>query len=222
MVTKFKDRRQAGILLAERLVTYAYCPNLYIVGLPNGGIITAHQIAVRLKAPIDLLNVRKLSVPGCAEMTLGALATGCMLVLNKSVLDILDITDEQIKEVVFQAQNDLIKYEEFYRGNRSPLDLINRSVMLVDDGISTGATMHAAIKAIKNQSPATIIVATPIVPQDIYQELTNEVDEVISLIKPPLIEPLAQYYDQFDDVTDQQVYELINRSHLTMVATHKK
>ena len=157
----FRDRRDAGRLLADKLAAYANRPDVIVLALPRGGVPVAYEVARRLVAPMDVFVVRKLGVPGHEELAMGAVATGGVCVLNDQLVERLGIPEQMIDAVAARERQELARRERLYRGGRPPPDLRGRTVILVDDGLATGATMFAAIEALRKLNPARIVVAVP-------------------------------------------------------------
>jgi predicted phosphoribosyltransferase len=178
----FRDRRQAGRLLGARLAAYANRSDVLVLALPRGGVPVAYEVARALNAPLDVFLVRKLGVPGYEELAMGAVATGGVRVLNEQVVNGLHIPNYMIDAVAAQEEQELARRERLYRGGRPPADVRGRTVILVDDGLATGATMHAAIEALRQRQPARMVVAVPTAAAETCEELRAEVDEVICAI----------------------------------------
>jgi predicted phosphoribosyltransferase len=208
---RFRDRREAGRLLAAQLSAYASRPDVLVLALPRGGVPVAAEVARALGAPLDVFVVRKLGVPGHEEFALGAIATGGVRVLNEDVVRALRIPDRVIDAVAAKEQEELARRERLYRGDRPPLDVRGRTVILVDDGLATGATMHAAIKALRQQQPARIVVAVPTASPETCDELKREVDEVICATTPDPFYAVGLWYEDFSQTTDEEVRELLAR-----------
>ena len=162
----FRDRREAGRRLAERLTAYANRPDVLVLALPRGGVPVAYEVARALGAPLDVFVVRKLGVPGYEELAMGAVATGGVCVLNHQLVERLGIPEQVINAVAARERQELARRERLYRGGRPPPDVRGRTVILVDDGLATGATMHAALEALRQQNPARIVVAVPVASPD--------------------------------------------------------
>ncbi|RMF25328.1 MAG: phosphoribosyltransferase [Cyanobacteria bacterium J083] len=210
MKTRFRDRTEAGRLLAKILKpTYANQPNVIVLALPRGGVPIGYEIAKALNVPLDLCLVRKLGVPGHEELAMGAIATGGIMLLNENLVRSLRISPQAIQEVVIKEQKELKRRDQLYRGDRPAPDLTGRTVIIVDDGIATGSTLKAAIAAIKQQKPEKIIVAVPVAPPDVCQELKNEVDEVVCLLTPEWLYSISLWYDDFSPTTDEEVRRLL-------------
>src|SRR6202048_5021965 len=211
----FRDRRDAGRLLAEKLAAYANRPDVLVLALPRGGVPVAYEVARALGAPLDVFVVRKLGVPGYEELAMGAVATGGARVLNEQIVRDLRIPDYVIDRVEAEQRDELARRERAYRGGRPPLDVHGRTVILVDDGLATGATMRAAVKALRQREPARIMVAVPTASPETCEELKAEVDEVVCAITPEPFHAVGYWYEDFTQTTDQEVRELLaRRQHL--------
>jgi putative phosphoribosyl transferase len=206
---KFENRQQAGKLLADELKAYADRADVIVLALPRGGVPVAFEIAGALHLPLDVFVVRKLGVPGQQELAMGAIATGDVQVLNESVVDALNISVATIETVTRAEQQELIRREKTYRGNRSPLDVANKVVILVDDGIATGATMRAALKALCKLGPSFIVVAVPVAEEVVCSRLVLMADKVVCLLKPANFYGVGAHYDEFDQTSDAEVHELL-------------
>jgi putative phosphoribosyl transferase len=208
----FRDRAEAGRLLATRLARYANRPDVAVLALPRGGVPVAFEVARILNAPLDIFLVRKLGVPGYEELAMGALATGGVRVLNEDVVRALGISEDVIESVAAREQQELERREHVYRGNRPTLDVRGRMVILVDDGLATGSTMRAAVAALRRQAPARIIVAVPVGAPETCNELWAEADEVVCLRTPEQFRAVGFWYEDFSQTTDQEVHELLERA----------
>src|SRR5438552_13914412 len=184
MFTQFRDRTEAGKLLAEQLTAYANQHDVLVLALPRGGVQVAFEIAQALHAPLDVIIVRKLGVPGQEELAMGAIATGGIRILNKDVVQFLGIPDEVIDKIAAQELQELERRERLFRGERPAFDVDGRTVILVDDGIATGATMHAAVAAIKQRQPTRIIIAVPTAAPSTCDEFAAEVVAGVSDRRP--------------------------------------
>ena len=207
----FKDRNQAGALLAERLVALGYDrqPNLLVFGLPRGGVPVAFQVARRLGAPLEVWVVRKLGTPGHEELAMGAIASGGGRVLNQEIVDSLQISAQAIAAVEQQELAELERRERLYRGQRPFPDLSGKTVLLVDDGLATGATMKAAIAAARQKKPARLVVAVPVAPPDTVAEIQALVDEVVCLETPAFFQAVGLWYEHFPQTSDEEVLALL-------------
>ncbi len=218
MLRPFRDRNEAGRLLATKLAAYANRPDVVVLALPRGGVPVAYEVAVALGAPLDVFLVRKLGVPGYEELAMGAVATGGVRVLNDQVVDRLRVPSYVIDAVAAREQQELTRRERLYRGGRPPPSVRGRTVILVDDGLATGATMHAAVKALRQQQPARIVVAVPTAATETCDELKAEADEVICAITPDPFHAVGRWYEDFSQTTDEEVRDLLARSQLPQEA----
>jgi len=207
----FRDRREAGRLLAAKLTAYANRPDVIVLALPRGGVPVADEVARALGAPLDVFVVRKLGVPGSEELAMGAVATGGVRVLNDQLVNRLGIPDHLIDAVAVREGQELARRERLYRGGRPLLDVRDRTVILVDDGLATGATMHAAIAALRQLHPARIVVAVPTASPETCEEMKAEVDDVICAITPEPFQAVGRWYQDFAQTTDEEVQDLLTR-----------
>jgi erythromycin esterase-like protein/predicted phosphoribosyltransferase len=207
----FRNRREAGRLLAKKLASYAKRPDVLVLALPRGGVPVAYEVARALGAPLDVFIVRKLGVPGYDELAMGAVSTGGVRVLNKQIVDRLGIPDHLIEAVAARELQELARRERLYRGGRPAPDVRGRTVILVDDGLATGATMHAAIQALRQQQPARIVVAVPTASPETCEEMKAEVDDVICAITPEPFHAVGLWYQDFTQTTDEEVRDLLTR-----------
>jgi putative phosphoribosyl transferase len=205
----FRDRAEAGRLLADKLTRYANRSDVAVLALPRGGVPVAFEVARALHAPLDVFLVRKLGVPGYEELAMGAIATGGVRVLNQDVVRALGISDDVIQSVAIREQQELERRERTYRGNRPGLDVRGRIVILVDDGLATGSTMRAALR---RQEPARIIVAVPVGASETCHELWADADEVACLRTPEPFRAVGLWYEDFSQTSDQEVHELLERA----------
>lgn len=212
MVRQFRDRTEAGQILAARLSAYANRPDVLVLGLPRGGVPVAFEVARGLNAPLDVFVVRKLGVPGHEELAMGAIATGGVIVLNDEVVYGLRIPDHVIEAVVAQEQRELERRERLYRDDRPPPDVRGKTIILVDDGLATGSTMRAAVAALREQQPTRIVVAVPTAAPDICAEFRREVDEIVCVITPEPFYAVGLWYENFAQTTDDEVRALLDRA----------
>ena len=208
--TRFRNRSEAGKLLASKLIQYANRPDVLVLGIPRGGVPVAFEVATALNAPLDICLVRKLGVPGNKELAMGAIAAGGFEVLNEDLLDWLRISGHTIAEVGEQELQELQRRDRIYRGERPLANIRDRIVILVDDGLATGSTMRAAIGVLKHQQPQRLIIAVPVAPIDTCNELRAEVDEMVCLMTPKHFSGIGRWYEDFTQTTDEQVCELLN------------
>jgi putative phosphoribosyl transferase len=209
MERAFPNRTEAGRLLAEKLVKYAGRDDVIVLGLPRGGVPVAYEVAQRLGAPLDVFIVRKLGVPGFEELAVGAIASGGVRVLNDDVMRALPNADELIESVTAKETIEVERREQTYRDGRPPPELRDRVVILVDDGLATGATMRAAVAALRQRGVAKIVVAAPVGAPDTCRELKDEVDEIVCATAPEFFQAVGQYYEDFSQTTDEDVRELL-------------
>lgn len=208
----YRNRIEAGELLASALLNYKNNPDVIVLALPRGGVPVAFQVAERLNVPLDIFLVRKLGVPGYEELAMGAIASGDVEVYNEDILREMHISSAAIAAVKAQELKTLMEREKLYRGNRPKLPLKNKIIILIDDGIATGATIRAAIKALKKLNCQKIIVATPVAPPDTCQQLRREVDDVISLEMPMPFFAIGNWYQDFSQTSDQEVQTLMQKA----------
>jgi predicted phosphoribosyltransferase len=212
MERAFPNRIEAGRQLAEKLDKYAGREDVIVLGLPRGGVPVAYEVAKRLRAPLDVFLVRKLGVPGFEELAAGAIASGGVRVLNEDVMRAIPHADEVIEAVTAREAAELERREQIYREGRPPPELRDRIVILVDDGLATGASMRAAVKALRQHGAAKIVVAVPVGPPDTCRELQEEADETICLSTPPFFQAVGQYYEDFSQTSDEDVRELLRHA----------
>jgi putative phosphoribosyl transferase len=208
----FQDRTEAGQRLGQQLKAYANRQDLLVLGLPRGGVPVAFEVAKALNAPLDVFLVRKLGVPGHEELAMGAIASGGVRILNEEVVENLHISEEIIDRVAAIEQQELERRERAYRDNRPPLDLSDRTVILVDDGLATGATMRVATVAIKQQHPKQIIAVVPVSSPEICDELRVEVDKIICAETPRPFVAVGLWYKKFSQTTDAEVQNLLKQA----------
>jgi putative phosphoribosyl transferase len=221
MFTPFRDRTEAGKLLAKLLTAYTNQRDVLVLALPRGGVPVAFEIARALHAPLDVIVVRKLGVPGQEELALGAIATGGVRILNKDVVQFLDIPDEMIDFIAANEQQELERRERLYRGDRPVYAVRGRKVIIVDDGIATGATMHAAVAAIKERRPSRIIIAVPTAAPSTCDEFAAEVDELACVIRPEPFIAVGYWFRQFSQTTDEEVRNLLEQANHGFPATQR-
>ena len=208
----FRNRREAGQVLAANLSRYAGKPDVLVLALPRGGVPVAYEVSRALGAPLDLFLVRKLGVPGWKELAMGAVATGGVRVLNDDVVRDFQIPEHVIESVAAEEQKELERREHDYRGGRPAPDLGGRIVVLVDDGLATGATMHAAVRAVAQQNPARIIVAVPTASPETCEEFRADVDEVFCAITPAPFRAVSLWYEDFPQTTDEEIRDLLSKA----------
>ena len=212
MTQRFRDRAEAGRRLATALQHYAGRSDVLVLALPRGGVPVAYEVAQALRAPLDIFVVRKLGVPGQPELAMGAIATGGVRVLNRDVVTALGIPPQMIDAVAARERAELERRERAYRGSRPLPDLTGRTVILVDDGLATGATMRAAAVALKKLRPGRVVIAVPTAAREVCDDFRKEVDEVVCAETPPLLGAVGMWYDDFNQTSDEDVRDLLNRA----------
>jgi putative phosphoribosyl transferase len=208
----FHDRADAGRQLAEKLLNYAGRNDVQVLALPRGGVPVAYEVAKRLGAPLDVFIVRKLGLPGYTELAMGAIASGGTYVLNPDVVRALPNAESMIESVIAKESAEIERRERTYRGDRPAPELRNRIVILVDDGLATGATMRAAVEALRQSGAARIVVAVPVGPPETCRELEALVDEAVCAIAPEFFHGVGQFYEDFSQTSDDEVRELLARA----------
>jgi putative phosphoribosyl transferase len=208
----FRDRREAGRLLADKLAAYARRIDVVVLALPRGGVPVGYEVARALGAPLDVFVVRKLGVPGHEELAMGAVASGGVRVLNEPLLQELGVTDEAVVAVTRSELRELERREQLYRGGRPALEVHGKTAILVDDGLATGSSMRAAIAALRRFEPARIVVAVPTAAPDTCEQLRAEADELVALITPEPFYAVGVWYHDFSQTSDDEVRELLARA----------
>jgi putative phosphoribosyl transferase len=212
MPLPYKNRAEAAHQLADLLQPYADRPDVVVLALPRGGVPIAYEVARALNASLDLMLVRKLGVPGHEELAMGAVAMGGIRVLNDEVIWGLAISDEAIEQVTTAEQQELRRRERAYRGERPAPTIQGRCVILIDDGLATGATMRAAVAAVRQLQPAWIVVAVPVAAPDAIAALRGEADEVVCPATPEPFLGIGRWYEDFAQMTDEEVRGLLERA----------
>ena len=212
MRTTFHDRMEAGRLLADQLRGYERHPDAIVLALPRGGVPVGFEIATRLGLPLDVFVVRKLGVPGQRELAMGAIASGGIRVLNEEVLRAVTHAAATIAAVTTEEAREVERREHDYRQERPAPELDGRVVILVDDGLATGATMLAAIAALRQRNPAKIVAAVPVCPPETKQEIERAADEVVILFAPAWFRGVGQFYENFEQLNDETVRLLLARA----------
>lgn len=213
MFEGFQDRTEAGKILAAKLEDFARGAETLVLALPRGGVPVAFEIAQRLDVPLDVLIVRKLGVPGQEELAFGAIASGGARVLNERIVDALRLPETVIERIAAREQTELERRERLYRGDLPFPDLRGRTIIIVDDGLATGATMKAAIKALKTKQPKEIVVAVPVGSRDTCRELHSEADVwCLCAVMPEPFYGVGMWYEDFSQTTDAEVIELLARA----------
>ncbi|MFS8070974.1 MAG: phosphoribosyltransferase [Byssovorax sp.] len=208
----FHDRLDAGRRLGAWLESYADRSDVLVLALPRGGVPVAFEVARRLRAPLDVFVVRKLGVPGHEELAMGAIASGGVRVLNSNVVEALRLSEIDIDAIAELERAELERRERLYRGDRPPLDVRGRVVLLVDDGLATGASMRAAVAALRLLSPARIVVAVPVAEPSTCASLRGDADDVICAATPEPLIAVGVWYQDFSQTTDEEVRALLDRA----------
>lgn len=206
----YRDRADAGRELSRKLTAYRDCNDVIVLGLPRGGVPVAFEVASALHAPLDVFVVRKLGTPGQPELAMGAIASGGVRVLNDDVVRSLGIPDFTIEEVAQVEGEELRRRERQYRGSRPPLDVRDKTVILVDDGLATGSTMRAAAAALKQEGARKIVVAVPVAAEASCNAVRIDVDEVVCAATPEPFWAVGQWYRDFEQTTDAEVRSLLD------------
>jgi predicted phosphoribosyltransferase len=212
----FENRIQAGRLLGQALAKYAKRPDVIILALPRGGVPVGFEIARIIDAPLDIMLVRKLGTPGQEELAMGAIASGGVCVLNPDIIAAIDVSQEAIEAAAITEQQELERRERDYRGNQPPPAVENHYVILVDDGLATGASMLAAVAALKQRKPASIVVAVPVAPAETVLRLQEEADDVVCLAMPEPFWAVGRWYREFSQTSDDEVKSLLARAWATL------
>jgi predicted phosphoribosyltransferase len=218
MITRFRDRAEAGRLLARELSAYAGRTDVLVLALPRGGVPVAFEVARALGAPLDVFVVRKLGVPGHEELAMGAIAPGGVCVVNEALVRRLRIPEGTLDEVATAETRELERRERLYRGGRPPVDVRGRTVILVDDGLATGATMHAAVRALRTQGPAAVVVAAPVGAPETCAALSGPADDCVCVLRPRDLRGVALWYEDFTQTEDAEVSALLERARTAAAA----
>jgi putative phosphoribosyl transferase len=209
---RFHDRVHAGRLLAKRLARFANKPNVLVCALPRGGVVVAAPVAEALDAPLDVVMVRKLGVPGQPELAMGAIASGGVRVLSYSLIDELGIPERAVEAVIAREEQELARREALYRGSAPPPQIPGQTVILVDDGIATGSTMRAAAALVRQQKPERLVIAIPVAPPATCAEMASHADEVVCVEEREPFYAIGEFYEEFRQVSDAEVRELLQRA----------
>jgi len=208
----FRNRTDGGRALAAKLQAYANRPDVLVLALPRGGVPVGFEVARALHAPLDVFLVRKLGLPGHEELAMGAIASGGVRVLNDEVMRLVRVPPEVVDMVAAEEQQELARRERTYRGDRQPVNVRGRTVILVDDGLATGSTMRAAAAALRGMHPNKIIVAVPVAAAETCAEMKGEVDEVICGATPSPFRAVGLWYQDFSQTSDDEVRELLQQA----------
>jgi putative phosphoribosyl transferase len=212
MSFKFRDRLQAGRFLADKLEAYAGDPAVVVLALPRGGVPVGSEVAKRLGAPLDIFLVRKLGAPGQEELAMGAIASGGVTFLNEDVIAGLRISQGVLERTIAREEAELHRRENAYRPSGRAIPLHGHLVILVDDGLATGATMRAAVAAVREKQPARTLVAVPVASRETYEQFQTLTDEIVCVQTPKDFRGVGQWYEDFTQTTDQEVRDLLART----------
>lgn len=208
----FRDRVDAGQQLAEALSSYANKPEVFVFALPRGGVVVGFEVARSLGAPLEVWVVRKLGVPGQEELAMGAVSSGGVRVLKHDLIELLSVSRQQVEAVIAQEEREVARRNAVYRGNKSPPDVSGQTIILVDDGIATGATMWAAAAAVRQLQPKRLVIGVPVAPYATCNELAAEADEIVCLERPESFFAISEWYEDFRQVSDKEVCLLLERA----------
>nr|WP_180206564.1 phosphoribosyltransferase [Pseudomonas sp. SbOxS1]NYU06819.1 phosphoribosyltransferase [Pseudomonas sp. SbOxS1] len=211
-LTLLRDRTDAGRRLVEPLLPYAHRADVIVLALPRGGVPVAYEVATALGVRLDLMLVRKLGVPSHPEYAMGAIASGGIEIRNEQALRAHPIEKAAFEAVVARETHELLRREQVYRGSRAPVQLKDQVVILIDDGLATGASMLAAVRAARGQAPARIVVAVPLAPVETVEAMRGEVDELVCPIMPDWFTSIGHWYMDFSQTSDKEVIELLQRA----------
>jgi putative phosphoribosyl transferase len=219
---RFRDRVDAGRQLAYKLGDYAARHDVLVLALPRGGLPVAFEVARALGAPLDVFVVRKIGVPGLEELAMGAVASGGAVVVNRTVVEGLGVTEEQLNELAEAEKAELAWRDELYRQGRPPLPVRGQTVIVVDDGLATGSTMSAAILALRALEPARIVVAVPVAPIEARADIATQADEVVCVATPESFRGVGQFYEDFRQTSDDEVHALLRAAEeWPVIASHE-
>ncbi|AOJ69883.1 MULTISPECIES: phosphoribosyltransferase [Burkholderia] len=208
----FRDRVDAGRQLAAHLADYANRSDVIVLALPRGGVPVAFEVAKALRVKLDVLIVRKLGAPGNPELAMGAIATGGVVQLERSVLHAMHVSDRELADTIERERTELARREAAYRGRRAPPDVEGRTVIVVDDGIATGSTMLAALEAMRAHKPAKLVAAVPVASPSSAEKVEEVADAVVCVMRPDWLMGIGQFYRNFDQTSDDEVRELLGRA----------
>lgn len=209
---RFRDRAHAGRELAQKLDAYQDRPGVLVLGLPRGGIPVAYEVAQHLRAPLDVFIVRKLGVPGHEELAMGAITSGDVLIVDQQLVRQLAISDAAVRSAIAAEKRELLRREARFRGGRPLPEIAGRTVILVDDGLATGATMLAAVAALRQMDADRIVVAVPVAAPDTCAEMAHEVNDIVCHVTPEPFRAVGQWYVDFSQTSDEEVNELLARA----------
>lgn len=209
---RYRDRREAGKALARALAGYAAQRDLVVLALPRGGVPVGYEVAKALHAPLDIFTVRKLGVPGQPELAMGAVASGGVAIVDERMIRGLSISDSDITAAIERETAELRRREAAYRDHRTRAELCGKTVLLVDDGLATGASMRAAIEAVRERDPERVVVAVPVGAPDTVRRLRSVADEVVCVLMPDDLVAVGAHYEDFNQTTDDEVRTILNEA----------
>jgi putative phosphoribosyl transferase len=212
------DRTEAGQLLANRLTHYADRADVLVLALPRGGVPIAYEIATKLHLPLDVCLVRKLGVPKQQELAMGAIATGNVVKINRDIVEWSNVSRDAIEQTIEREKEELERRDRTYRGERPLPQIRDRSIILVDDGIATGATIRAAIATLQQQQPQEIVIAVPVASPAVCRSLATEANKIICLIKPESLQSISLWYEDFSQTSDKEVRDLLAKAERELAA----
>jgi putative phosphoribosyl transferase len=212
MSPPFRDRTEAGQFLATKLTAFKNRSDVLVLALPRGGVPVGFEVASAIQAPLDVFLVRKLGVPGHEELAFGAIATGGVRVLNHDLIRSLELSQDRVEAVVAREEAELQRREQTYRGGRPPPSPAGLIVILVDDGLATGSTMLAAVRALREGDPSKLVVAVPVAAPATCRQLRSQVDEIVCAATPEPFEAVGLWYDDFSQTTDEEVRDLLEQA----------
>lgn len=218
MIDFLIDRTEAGQLLADRLTNYADRDDVLILALPRGGVPIAYEIAKKLHLPLDICLVRKLGVPKQQELAMGAIATGNIVKINRDIVEWSNVSRDAIEQTIEREKEELERRDRTYRGERPLPQIRDRSIIIVDDGIATGATIRAAIATLRQQQPKEIIIAVPVASPAVCRSLAAEADKIICLIQPESLQSISLWYEDFSQTSDEEVRDLLAKAKSELAA----
>jgi putative phosphoribosyl transferase len=211
MRERFRDRREAGRRLAERLENYAGRSDTIVLGLPRGGVPVAYEVASALHLPLDVFVVRKLGTPWHPELAMGALASGGVRVINQDLVRELNVPASEVERVTQREQRELERRELLFRGNRPFPDVTGKTVLLIDDGLATGATMQVAVAALRQKGAQRVVVGVPVASPDTCDAFRDITDDIICVFTPEPFYAVGFWYDDFGQMSDEEVHDLLDR-----------
>ena len=214
----FSDRKEAGEILAEKLEKLRL-ENPVVLAIPRGGVVVGYEVARKLKAPLDVIVPRKLGAPGNPELAIGAVAEDGAIILDSSLIDYLEVDEEYIKKEKERQVKEIKRRLNVYRGRFSRLEIERRDVVIVDDGIATGATIRAAIASVRKRKPASLTLAVPVAPPSTIEKLREEVDRIVCVSTPEPFFAIGQFYTDFRQTTDEEVIRLLEKNRREVAKT---